>query len=87
MSLDELMEIIDKGLERLDMTIDEDAKRRTAVLSEGLPFYTHLLSLHGERREGADERDQGQAVRHPRLRPPPERVHREHSWGRPAEGR
>lgn len=55
MSLDELMEIIDKGLERLDMTIDEDAKRRIAVLSEGLPFYTHLLSLHACQRAIAND--------------------------------
>lgn len=46
MSADELMEILDKGAERLGLAIDADARRRIAELSEGLPFYTHLLGLH-----------------------------------------
>jgi len=52
-----LYEIIDKGLAKLNMTIDEDARLEIAQLSEGLPHYTHLLALHatqmaiiGERR-------------------------------------
>jgi len=43
MSWEELSEILDKGLERLDMTIEKKAKHRIVSLSEGLPHYTHLL--------------------------------------------
>jgi Holliday junction resolvasome RuvABC ATP-dependent DNA helicase subunit len=46
MSKAELMEIIDKRLDRLDMKIESGAKERIARLSEGLPYYTHLLALH-----------------------------------------
>jgi Cdc6-like AAA superfamily ATPase len=42
----ELFEIIDKGLNKVSMTIDQDAREKIAQLSEGLPHYTHLLSLH-----------------------------------------
>lgn len=45
MSGDELKLIIDYGLEFLNMTIDEDAKKHITLLSQGLPHYTHLLSL------------------------------------------
>jgi Cdc6-like AAA superfamily ATPase len=41
----ELLEIIDKGLAKIeDMTIDNVAKERIADYSQGLPFYTHLLA-------------------------------------------
>jgi Cdc6-like AAA superfamily ATPase len=56
MSVDELMEIIEKGLEQVDMTISDEAKIRIARLSEGLPFYTHLLSLHAAQRTVMDDR-------------------------------
>ena len=46
MSKTELHEIIDKGLEKIDLTIEDDAKNRISALSQGLPHYTHLLSLH-----------------------------------------
>jgi Cdc6-like AAA superfamily ATPase len=56
MSVEELMEIIEKGLDRLELTISEEAKTRIARLSEGLPFYTHLLSLHAAQRTVMDDR-------------------------------
>lgn len=46
MSIPELREIIDKGLARLGMSIQEEARARIAFMSQGLPHYTHLLALH-----------------------------------------
>lgn len=46
MSLEELFELLDKRLPILDMTIDEEARVRIALLSQGLPSYNHLLALH-----------------------------------------
>jgi len=41
----ELDEIIKKGLERVSMQIEMKAKKRIVQLSQGLPHFTHLLSL------------------------------------------
>jgi len=49
MSTGEIQEIIDTGLKRLDMTIDDSAKRRIVMLSQGLPHYTHLVCLSAAR--------------------------------------
>jgi len=49
MSRQELEEIITKGLDRLKMAVNDDALRRIALLSQGLPHYTHLLGLHAAR--------------------------------------
>ena len=49
MSNDEVIEIIDKGLKILGMTIKDDAKNHITLLSQGLPHYTHLLALHSVR--------------------------------------
>jgi len=46
MSPDELKEIVDKGLKSAEMTADDGARGRIADLSQGLPHYTHLLTLH-----------------------------------------
>lgn len=46
MSEDELGIIIENGLKILGMTITQDAERRIISLSQGLPHYTHLLSLN-----------------------------------------
>jgi hypothetical protein len=46
MSKNELDEIIDKGLKTIRLNIKDDAKNRISALSQGLPHYTHLLSLH-----------------------------------------
>ncbi|MGH9198858.1 MAG: AAA family ATPase, partial [Acidimicrobiia bacterium] len=45
----ELMEILNRGTSRLNMSIAEDAARFVASLSQGLPHYTHLLGLHAAR--------------------------------------
>lgn len=46
MSTDELSEILDNGLEALEMQIEDDARRRIVTFSQGLPHYTHLLGKH-----------------------------------------
>jgi Cdc6-like AAA superfamily ATPase len=43
MANDELAEIIQKALEKLEMSIDDDAEEMIVALSQGLPHYTHLL--------------------------------------------
>ncbi len=46
MSTGELEEIVNKGLTSLSMTIEPLALRRIAVLSRGLPHFTHLVAQH-----------------------------------------
>ena len=46
MSKIELTQIIDKSLQFIGMTIDDDAKKWISSLSQGLPFYTHSLGLY-----------------------------------------
>lgn len=46
MKPDELAQIIDNGLERLSLKISAEAKNKIVGLSQGLPHYTHLLSLY-----------------------------------------
>ena len=46
MSSQELFEIVDKGLERVSMSIEEDARFLIAGMSQGLPHYTHLLTMN-----------------------------------------
>jgi Cdc6-like AAA superfamily ATPase len=46
MSRDELLEIIDKGLGRCEMSVAGAVRQRIANLSQGLPHYTHLLAKH-----------------------------------------
>ncbi len=44
---EELSEIIDKGIARLSgMQIDPPAQKFITSLSQGLPYYTHMLALH-----------------------------------------
>jgi energy-coupling factor transporter ATP-binding protein EcfA2 len=57
MPLDELVEIVDKGLDELDMTSTQAVKERIGRLSEGLPHYTHLLALHAAQYAVMDDRD------------------------------
>lgn len=45
MSPPELEQVIDKGLGKASMSIAADAKKKIVQLSQGLPHYTHLLSL------------------------------------------
>jgi hypothetical protein len=49
MTRDELAAIVERGLERLEMTIDEDAMRLVRVIPRGLPQYAHLLAQEGAR--------------------------------------
>lgn len=46
MSEDEIKEIIEKGLEKLNIEIDESVKKEIINLSEGYPRYAHLLSKY-----------------------------------------
>lgn len=46
MSVDEIKQIINTGVERLEMSIDQDALDRISLFSQGLPHYAHLLGLH-----------------------------------------
>lgn len=46
MSSSEIKEIIDKGLKRVSMEIEEEPKGQIISLSQGLPYITHLISLH-----------------------------------------
>lgn len=57
MSRKELLGIIDKGLNKLRLKADEDVRKRIVQLSEGLPSYTHLLSLHAATSAVHDDRD------------------------------
>jgi len=50
MSPPELFQIIEKGIEAAQMTIDDEAKRKISALSQGLPHYTHLLALYASQR-------------------------------------
>lgn len=46
---DEIKKIITTGVEKLNLTIDDDALNRIALFSQGLPHYAHLLGLHSTR--------------------------------------
>ena len=46
MSSEEVAEIVKKGMERLQMTMTEAAVDEIVNLSQGLPYVTHLLTLH-----------------------------------------
>ncbi len=56
MSRDELLEIVDRGAKSLDMTVGPDARLTIADRSEGLPHFTHLLSLYSFQRAVTDDR-------------------------------
>lgn len=47
MSIDELDEIVSRGLDEVSMSCSSELQERIALMSQGLPHYTHLLSLHG----------------------------------------
>jgi len=63
MSQQELNEIFDKGLPKLGMTIDDNAKRHVTHLSQGLPHYTHLMGLHSAR-QALDEKSKNITLSH-----------------------
>ena len=45
----EIRQIIDEGVSRLGMSIDDPAKARIVLLSQGLPHYAHLVGLNAAR--------------------------------------
>lgn len=49
MSPEEIQEILDTGMERLSMTMDQEAKNRIGLIAQGLPHYTHALGLYSTR--------------------------------------
>lgn len=49
MSAEELHQIVLNGIERLQLKIERTALDHIALVSQGLPHYTHLLSLHSSR--------------------------------------
>jgi hypothetical protein len=49
MSENEIKQIIDNGLTRLNMTITRKASDEIVSLSQGIPYITHLLALHSTR--------------------------------------
>ena len=68
MSEEELDEILDERLQRINFTVDSQVKRKTRTLSQGLPGYMHLLgqlmlkSAIGRRSTFIDEADFQSAV-------------------------
>jgi Cdc6-like AAA superfamily ATPase len=58
MKIDELGAIITQGYAKAGIRAKQDAVRDIAVLSEGLPHYTHLLGLHAGLRAVQDDRDE-----------------------------
>jgi Cdc6-like AAA superfamily ATPase len=49
MSRDEIEGILDNGLSKLGMTIDESGRRFVRIVPRGLPQYAHLLAQEGAR--------------------------------------
>jgi Cdc6-like AAA superfamily ATPase len=49
MSRQELEQIVTAGVAAVGMTVEAEANRCIATLSQGLPHYTHLLGLHSAR--------------------------------------
>lgn len=50
MSQQELVEIIDKGLDILKLSMDNKVKTKIASISQGFPHYTHLLAKYSVER-------------------------------------
>ncbi|TMD93031.1 MAG: AAA family ATPase, partial [Chloroflexi bacterium] len=57
METSELGEIVDKGMAKGGMAIENSAKEWIVSLSRGLPHYTHLLSLHAGLAAISEDRD------------------------------
>lgn len=57
MSREELEDIVHRGLERLTMSISDDALRAVRVIPRGLPQYAHLLAQEGARQALLSSRD------------------------------
>ena len=57
MTPDELTAIVDTGLQKVEMAMDETTQWYIPAVSQGYPHYTHLLTLHAARRTLADNRE------------------------------
>jgi hypothetical protein len=57
MTRDELADIVNRGLNRLEMSISEDAMHLVRVIPRGLPQYAHLLAQEGARQSLLSGRD------------------------------
>lgn len=57
MTRDELGEIVDRGLQRLEMSIDAEGLHLIRVIPRGLPQYAHLLAQEGARQALLASRD------------------------------
>ncbi|MBE3088225.1 MAG: hypothetical protein IMZ71_03810, partial [Chloroflexi bacterium] len=62
MSKKELGELIDKGCQRLNMSMVAHARSDVIRLAEGLPYYAHLLCLHAFQRSVMDDREKVNAA-------------------------
>lgn len=58
MSSMEIMQVVSRGFEAVGMTVTDDAIVRITKISEGLPTYAHLLSLHSGTRAIDDDREE-----------------------------
>ena len=57
MSTSELRQIVDGGLSQVGMRAEAVARDRIAALSQGLPHYTHLITLYAARNANDAESD------------------------------
>ncbi len=57
MTRDELASIVDTGLQKAGMTMDETSQWYIPAVSQGYPHYTHLLTLHAARRTLGNDRE------------------------------
>lgn len=57
MSEQEILEIIAKGINELDIEISNDARNLILTLSQGLPHYTHMLCLYACKAAILNEKD------------------------------
>ena len=57
MTAEELTEIIDNGLQRVNMAVDDSVRWYIPAVSQGYPHYAHLLALDAARHALRDGRD------------------------------
>jgi len=57
MTHDELTGIVETGLQKVGMAMDEATQWYIPAVSQGYPHYTHLLTLHAARRTLGDNRE------------------------------
>lgn len=57
MTTEELEGIIERGAKRIKLVVDQEHRDQIASLSEGLPYYTHALSLYAAQRAIEHDRE------------------------------